>query len=59
MYKCKSSAIAEMARVFSVNPDHGTVENPIPDANTVDFYGATTLWCPSSNPVVGRSGTQP
>jgi len=43
-----------MARVFLVNPDHCIVENPILDANTVDFYGTTTLWCPSLNPVAGR-----
>jgi len=33
----KSSAIAEIARVFLVNPDHGIVENPILDANNVDI----------------------
>jgi len=49
----KSSAIAEMARVFSVNLDHCIVENPILDAIKVDFYGTTTLRCPSLNPVVG------
>jgi len=26
-----------MARVVLVNPDHGIVENPIPEANSVDF----------------------
>jgi len=43
------------------HPDHGilVVENPILDANSVDFYGTTTLWCPSLNPVVGGYGTQP
>jgi len=55
----KSSAIAEMARVVLVNPDHGIVENPILDANNVDFYSTTTLWCPSLHQVTGRYGTQP
>jgi len=40
-----SSAIAEIARVFLVNPDHDIFENPILDANNIDFmvqrrYGA-------------------
>jgi len=34
-----------------------TVENPILDANSVDFYSTTTSWCPSLNPVVGPYGT--
>jgi len=55
----KSSAIAEIARVFLVNSHHGHDRNPIVDANTADFYRYTTLWCPSLNPVVGRYGTQP
>jgi len=50
---------AKMARVFLVNPNHGIVENPILDTNSVDFYGTTTLWFPSLNPVVGRYGSQP
>jgi len=33
-----------------VNPDLGIVEKPILDANAVDFYGTSTLWCPSLNP---------
>jgi len=56
---CKRSAIAEKARVFFVNPCHGTVENPILDANNVDFYGTTTFWCPRLNSEVGRYGSQP
>jgi len=47
-----SSAIAEMARVFFVDLDHGIVESPILDANNVHFYATTTLWCPSLNLVV-------
>jgi len=46
--------INEIARVFFVNPYHGIVENPIIDANSMDFYGNTTLWCPGLNPVAGR-----
>jgi len=55
----KNFAIAEIARVFLVNPDHGIIENPILDANSADFYGTTTLWCPSLNPVAGCYGIQP
>jgi len=51
----KRSAIAQIARVF-LNPDHGVVENPITDADDVDFYGTTTLWCPGLNPIVGLYG---
>jgi len=51
-----SSAIAEMARVFLVNPDHGRVENAILDTNNVDFHLTTTLWYSSLNPVVGLYG---
>jgi len=54
-----SSAIADTARVYLINPDHGIVENPILDANSVGFYGTTTLWCPGLNPVVERYGTKP
>jgi len=53
----KSSAIAKMACIFLVNSHHGHVENPILDANAVDFYGTTMLQCPSQNPVVERYGT--
>jgi len=44
----KISAIAEMARVFLVNPDHGIDENPV--QTMWIFYDTTTLWCPSLNP---------
>jgi len=37
------SAIAEIARVFLVNPDHGMVENPILDAR-FSASVVTTLW---------------
>jgi len=36
----KNSAIAEMARLFLVNLDHGCSRKHHP--NTVDFYGTTT-----------------
>jgi len=47
-----------MAYVFVVNPIHGIAKNPILDANNVNFYGTTTLWCPSLKPVARRNGTQ-
>jgi len=50
-------AIAEIARVVFLSPDHGIVENPTLDANNVDFYGTTTLWCPSQNQVAGGYST--
>jgi len=34
----KSSAIADIARIFLVIPDHGVVENAILDADDVEFY---------------------
>jgi len=40
-----SSAIAQMARVLWSIEITAIVENPILDANTVNFYGTTTLWC--------------
>jgi len=53
------SAIAEIAHVVLVNPDTGIVENPILDANTVDFHVTSTVCCPSLNPTAGRYGTLP
>jgi len=47
---------AEMARVFLVSLGH---QNPILDAETVDFYAITTLRYHSPNLVVGRYGTRP
>jgi len=51
----------DMACVFLVNLDHGipVVKKPILDADSVDFYGTTMLWCPSLNPVVERCSTKP
>jgi len=49
----KSSAIAEMARVFFVNSDHGHSRK----LHKV-FYGTTTLWCACLNQVVERYGTE-
>jgi len=54
----QESAIAMMARVLLVNPDHGVVKNPILYADNVNFYGTATLWCPSLNAVMGRYGSQ-
>jgi len=53
-----SSAIAEMAHIFLLDPDHGIVRNPILDANNVDFDGTTTPQCHSLNPAVGCYGTR-
>jgi len=39
----RSSAVAEMAHVYTA------IENPIRDANFVDFYGVMTLWHPTIN----------
>jgi len=33
------------------------VDNPVLDANTIDFYGTTTLRCLCLNPELGRYGT--
>jgi len=53
----KRSAIAEKARVFLVNSDHGIVENQF-YADSMNFYGTMTLWRPCLNPAVaGRFGT--
>jgi len=54
----KSSAITEMVSIFLVNSHPGTVKNAIVDANDLDFYGTTTLWCLSLNSLVGRYGIQ-
>jgi len=56
----KSSAIAEMARVFLVNLDHGYSRNPsIFCGYFLSYYDRTTLRCPSLNPLVECYGTRP
>jgi len=54
----KSSAIAEMSRVFLVNSYHSHNRNPHRRRNIVYLYRTMKLWHPSVNQVAERNGTQ-
>jgi len=49
---------AEMVCTFFVNSQHDHSQKPYARCKTLYFYGTTTLWCPSMNPIVERYGTQ-